>query len=548
MKESDLRKSGIITLFCFLAGCGAGYKIPVVLEPGVKVEIKVDASKSAGALDHSWEAMIGSGNAGLYVREVWGEKILSHLEDAHQNLGIRMVRFHGVFGDQVGIFQGPGEYDFSKVDQLYDGILKTGVKPFIELSFMPEALASQKAYGFPLGYKPNISPPKDYEEWGRMIEAFTRHLVERYGLAEVKQWYFEVWNEPNLPPPAFWAGSMNDYFRLYDLTAKAIKSVDPALKVGGPATSQAAWIWEFLEHCSQAKAPVDFITTHGYGNEKTNLLIPQAEKAGAKIDQEKTGGFFYNEVRLINEIMARSSFGKLPLYITEWNSSVAYSYQMNLWPNDHDLPNDAAFMCRAVKEVNGYTDGFSHWTHSDVFEEWGLPGTRWPVKNGAFHGGFGLITIDGIHKPSYHSFVFLHQMGGNLIETRVNSPIPGIEAMAALDQGQLRVLVWYYLDTITKGETRGPLAMVNLQINHLPESLLGKKIIGFRIDQDHGNPFAQWLKMGKPAKLATEEILRLKTISDTSIRASELDHRIESADLSVKFSLPPAGVIFLESE
>ncbi len=539
-------RPGLWVGILLLLGCGGGYKIPLVSGPGIRVEVKADASRSAGILDHSWETVIGSGNAGLYVREVWGDKILEHLADAHQNLGIQTVRFHGVFGDQVGVFQGPGCYDFSQVDKLYDGIKKAGVKPFIELSFMPKELASGKARGFPLGYKPYISPPKSYEEWGGMIESFTRHLLERYGREEVEGWYFEVWNEPNLS--VFWAGDMDAYFQLYEVTVKAIKSVDPALKVGGPASSQAAWIWEFLEHCSGARLPVDFVSTHGYGNEKIHLLIPQAEKAGVKVDRGNSRGFFYDEVRLINEIMARSSFGKLPLYITEWNSSVSYSYQLSAWPNDHDLPNDAAFICKAVKEVNGYTAGFSHWTHSDVFEEWGLPGTRWPVKNGVFHGGFGLITIDGIHKPSYHSFVFLHQMGTNLIETKVNSPGPGIEAMATLDQNQLSVLVWRYLDTAGKGETGGPMATVSLELVDLPESLLGKKMIGYRIDQDHGNPFAEWIKMGKPAKLTPEELSGLKTISDTSIRAKEMDARIDRSDLSLSFALPPAGVVFLKSE
>jgi xylan 1,4-beta-xylosidase len=541
---------GLMVWLLFALGCGAGYKVPEISGTPVSPVIMVDASESAGILDHSWEVIAGSGHGGLYVREGWSDRTLAHLADVHENLGIQMVRFHGIFGDEVGIYQGPGRYDFSELDRAYEGILAAGVKPFIELSFMPEELASGRKRGFPFGYKPHISPPESYEEWGNMIGAFARHLLERYGLEQVKTWYFEVWNEPNLA--VFWGGDMDDYFRLYDVTARAIKSVHPDLQVGGPASSQAAWIWELLAHCQDENVPLDFISTHGYYNENISKLVKQADKAGVQFEGEQGPGFFYDEVRLIKEIMDRSRIGRLPLYITEWNSSIAYSYKMPsifvFWPNDHDLPNDAAFMCKAVKDVNGYTDGFSHWTYSDVFEEWGLPGQRWPVKKGAFHGGFGLITIDGIHKPSYHAFAFLHKMGKNLVKTRVETRIKEIDAMATLDSEALSVLVWYWLDTLFEKETSGPEAVVTLRIENLPLELTGKNIYAYRIDREHGNTFEEWLNMGKPGELTDEQVARLKHMSDETIRDPALDHNIENTSLILEFSLPPAGVVFLSTQ
>ena len=546
MKEKTIWKKGIAVLFLLAVGCSAPYRIPKITEPAVRVSIDADASQKAGVLDHAWEVVTGSGNASLYIRPGWGEKTLAHLSDVHKNLGIRMVRFHGIFLDKVGIYQGPGSYDFSGLDRVYDGILATGVKPFIELSFMPEKLATKKSVGFPLGYRPFISPPQSYEEWGKMIEAFTRHLVERYGLGEVKTWYFEVWNEPDLS--VFWTGKMKDYFHLYDVTVKAVKSVSPELQVGGPASSQSTWILEFLNHCKETQAPLDFVSTHGYYNDTLSRLMPQVKKAVPEAEKNMIGKSFHDEVYLVDQIIAKIFPKPLPLFITEWNSSVAYSYSMTMWPNDHDLPNDAAFMAKAIKEANGYTASFSHWTYSDVFEEWGLPGSHWPVKTAAYHGGFGLITIDGIHKPAYHAFAFLHKMGKNLVKTEVKSPKSEIDALATLDSDQLAMIAWYWVDTLSKQETSAPAAMTTLRIKNLPASLVGKNLRGYRIDQDHGNTFPEWLKMGKPGNLSAEQIKALKKLSDDTIRAPELDRRVDGPDLTIEFKLPPAGVVFLTSE
>jgi len=540
----------VFAIFLLAMSCSAPYRIPAITGAPVPVSIEVDASQKAGTLDHEWEAMTGSGNARLYITPGWSDKTLAHLADVHQNLGIQSVRFHGIFGDMVGIYQGPGKYDFKNLDRIYDSLLAAGVKPFIELSFMPEKLASNKKVGFPLGYRPFISPPKDMDEWGKMIESFTRHLVERYGLAEVKTWYFEVWNEPNLV--FFWAGKQDDYFRLYDVTAKAVKAVSPELKVGGPSSSQSNWILDFLEHCKATNAPVDFVSTHGYYNDTPTPLVPQIRKIIPEAEKDITGDKFRDAVDLGDRIIAKAyPAKKLPLLITEWGSNATYSYALSRgtgMPTDHDLPNDAPFMFKAIKEANGFTAGFSHWCYSDVFEEWGLPGSHWPVKKAAFHGGFGIITVDGIHKPSYHAFALLHQMGKNLVGTKVNSPNKNIDALATLDSGNLQAAAWYWLDTTGKKETGGPEANVSLKVVDLPTALSGKTLRAYRIDQSHGNTFSEWLKMGSPGNLSADQVQKLKKLSDDTIRVPELDRKIEGSNLTIDFKLPPAGVVFFSTE
>src|SRR5208282_1647012 len=206
-------------------------------------------------------------------------------------------RFHAIFHDEAGEYDedtnGKPVYNFSYVDQIYDGLLKNGVRPFVELSFMPSKLAAKQTVQA-FWYKPIVSPPKDWDKWGDLISQFAQHLIARYGINEVSRWYFEVWNEPNLD---FWAGEPKDdtYFRLYDVTAQALKKVDARLRVGGPATAQAAWIEQFLRHCYVNQIPVDFVSTHVYGNDDgknvlgTSDAIPRTQmvcRAAQKVRNE----------------------------------------------------------------------------------------------------------------------------------------------------------------------------------------------------------------------------------------------------------------------
>jgi xylan 1,4-beta-xylosidase len=230
--------------------------------------VVVDASAPAHPFPHFWEKMFGSERAIVTLRESY----LNDLRDVRKITGFEYVRFHAIFHDEVGIYdedaQGHPLYNFSYVDQIYDGLLANGVRPFIELSFMPKKLAADKNALHPFWYKQNVSPPKDWNQWDDLITQFTKHLVDRYGIDEVSQWYFEVWNEPNLD---FWSGDPKQatYWQLYDHTARSIKQVSPRLRVGGPATAQAAWADAFIRHCAENKIPVDFVSSHVYGNDKS---------------------------------------------------------------------------------------------------------------------------------------------------------------------------------------------------------------------------------------------------------------------------------------
>src|SRR5271154_44299 len=242
------------------------YPILVEAQNGPAPEtIEININGPSHPFPHFWEQMFGSGRAILSLRDSYR----SDLRDVKAITNFKYVRFHAILNDEVGLYdedaKGNPVYNFSYVDQIYDGLLQNHVKPFIELSFMPGKLASadiRQAFW----YKPIVAPPKDYDRWAAMISAFAKHLIDRYGIGEVSQWYFEVWNEPNLD---FWAGDPKEatYYRLYDVTAVALKSVSPRLRVGGPATAQAAWVDRFIRHVAENNVPVDFVSTHVYGND-----------------------------------------------------------------------------------------------------------------------------------------------------------------------------------------------------------------------------------------------------------------------------------------
>ena len=316
-------------------------------------------------------------------------------------------------------------YNFSYVDQIYDGLLENGVRPFVELSFMPTKMAADPKLHQPFWYQPVVSPPKDYALWDAMIRALAQHAVDRYGLDEVATWKFEVWNEPNLD---FWGGSPKQatYFELYDHTARALKSVSPRLQVGGPSTAQAAWVAPFLQHAKAAGVPVDFVSTHVYANDTADNVLGTHEQ----IDRDK---MVWRAVEKVHGEITQSAYPKVPLIFSEYNASYA---------NEPDV-TDSAFigpwLANTIRLCDGLTDSMDYWAFSDVFEEQG-------VVRSPFYGGFGLIAADHIEKPALHVFHALHQLGDRRIAVKSES------ALATGDgRGHLAVAVWGLCRSVRNG-------------------------------------------------------------------------------------------------
>jgi xylan 1,4-beta-xylosidase len=328
------------------------------------------------------------------------------------------------------------------------------------------------------------------------VEAFVRHLESRYGAAEVRRWYFEVWNEPNLS--GFWEGADQDaYFALYDSTARTIKQVDPELKVGGPATAGAAWVPAFLQHVAKSGAPVDFVTTHTYGVDGGFL----DEKGQSDTKLSPSPDAIVGDVRRVRAEIAASPFPNLPLYFTEWSTSYT--------PRDavHDSYVSAPYILEKLKASQGLAQGMSYWTYSDLFEEPGPP-------SAPFQGGFGLMTPEGIRKPAWFAYKYLHALQGRSI------PVADDRAWAAADASSVGVLVWDWQQPkqpvsnrpfYTKLLPPSSAPAAHLRFEHLAPGSYRLQV--FRTGYKANDAYSAYLEMGSPKALSPEQIQKLQGLT-----------------------------------
>ena len=358
-------------------------------QPDNSRQIKIDINGPVTIHDHFVDFSIGSDYPGTLIRA----DSLEQLKISKDELGFRYIRFHAIFHDVLGTYKeinGKPSYDWTKIDYLYDRLLNIGIKPFVELGFTPEAMRSSDQSIF--YWHGNTSHP-DLEKWSGLVDAFVRHLESRYGKKEIQSWFFEVWNEPNLD--GFWENAdQKAYFNLYATTAHAIKSIDTDLKIGGPSTAGAAWVPEFLEFAKSTNTSVDFITTHTYG--VSGGFLDEKGVEDTKLSPEP--GAIIDDVRKVRAQINAFGNPALPLYFTEWSTSYT--------PRDsvHDSYISAAYILSKLKKSEGMVQGMSYWTFSDLFEEPGPPSS-------AFEGGFGLMNQQGIRKPAFFAYKYLHQLG-----------------------------------------------------------------------------------------------------------------------------------------
>jgi xylan 1,4-beta-xylosidase len=468
------------------------------------IDFFCDLAEPSTSVPHFWEHTVGSDHAPVALRADWQRQ----LERCHKELGFKYVRFHGLLSDDMGTLVRENDkllYSFFNADKVFDFLLSIGMKPFVELSFMPKALASGKKTVF--NYEANVTPPRDYKQWATLIHKVVSHWVERYGPAEVREWFFEVWNEPNLK--AFWTGTQRDYFKLYRYTAAAIKKVDASLRVGGPATAKSEWIEDFVAFCERNKVPADFISTHQY---PTDALGNEGDDTELQLFKSQRG-----LMREVAQDTRRRARGK-PVYYTEWNSSSN--------PRDplHDESYAAAFAVTTIMEAKGLVEGYSFWTFSDIFEENYFPSIP-------FHGGFGLLNLQGIPKPTYRTFELLHSIGTE--QFLVDGLHETVDCWVIRKDSTVTVLLTNHTTPGHSIETE----RCEIRLNNVPEP--GEAFIR-RIDAEHANPKLAWEEMGQPEHLSEKEIGQLEEASQ--IVKERQRFKFEEGALRLKVDLPPHAV------
>ena len=474
------------------------------------VPVQIDLRQQIGALPHVWEECAGSDRAAITMRESWRKD----LDRWKAEIGLKRVRFHGIFCDEMGVYtptilnrRKPAP-NFRNVFEVYDGLLARGVAPYIELSFMPSALASADTkFGF---YNGNTSPPTSTEAWADFITIFVRALIGRYGLATVRQWPFEVWNEPDLR--FFWSGTQQQYFYMYKATAVAIKAIDPHLQVGGPATSQAQWIGDFAAWTAANNAPVDFFATHIYASDNQGKVFG----VGTKMLQSEVIPAAMKKAR--GEIDASPHKGK-PLYLSEWSS---------------DSP---AMIAHIVKGCLPHVQAMSHWVMSGTYEELGV---RDHILN---EGGIGYAPmVQGIALPTFNAFKLMRALGTQQLAA------DGPALASRRDNGSVAALVWNLAEVSqpsgipVPGAARKPAG----EPKRLDVRFKGAKpgaVANVRfVDQERGSPMPAWRKMGSPQYPTPAQLVALRKAADI---APPVAMRL-GRDGGLLLDLPPEGLALIE--
>jgi xylan 1,4-beta-xylosidase len=452
--------------------------------------------------------MFGSGRAILSLRESYRHD----LQETKRITDFEYVRFHAIFHDEVGLYdeddKGNAIYNFSYVDQIYDGLLANGVKPFVEISFMPKKLSSAPETFHAFWYKQNVAPPKDWNKWGQLVEAFVRHLVQRYGEDEVAQWYFEVWNEPNID---FWTGDPKQptYFQLYDYAARAVKRVSARLRVGGPATAQAAWANEFLAHCKEQSVPVDFVSSHVYGNDT-------AEHVFGTQEQIPRNQMVCRSVKKVHDQILASAYPRMPLIWTEFNA--AYDNRTEVTDSAYMGP----YLADTVRQCDGMTEMMSYWAFSDVFEEQGVVKTP-------FYGGFGILAEDSILKPAFNAFALLHRLGTTRLDVASNSALATIRP-----DGSLVLALW----NIAPPEQTGQPKSTIVTFKGLPAGKTAQVTV---VDGNHGSPLPAYDAMGRPQFLTQAQMADLRKAA-----ALPAPQSYSLANGTLRLALPPQALALVE--
>lgn len=464
------------------------------------------------AFNNRVDYCVGTGRMGLALQQEY----MKQLALVQKEIGFRYIRGHGLFADDIGIYQEYtdengnriAEYNFTYLDRIMDGYLELGIRPFLELGFMPAKMASGSQTVF--YWKGNVTPPYSYDAWNQMVGATLEHLIERYGRDEVLAWPIEVWNEPNLP--GFWQkADMQEYFRLFEESFKTIKAIDPDFQVGGPAicgVEDEKWIREFLDFCRDKKLDIDFVSRHHYVSE---LPVVDGHYAYVKLhDPDSCLETLENTRSIVDSF---EEYKELGIHITEFNTSYVPNAPV------HDTNYNAAYISLLLSRMGDMNESYSYWTFGDVFEEFGVPFTP-------FHGGFGMVANQGIPKPTFWAFKFFKNLQGDCLHRESDS-------IVVIDKtGKYIGVAWNLSDD-------------PLELNfNLPETEGRFCLVKRTVDEVTCNPLKTWHDLGEPRHLTQTQLDHLTAASSPLFESDTII--AAAAGVELKLTLNANSVVYFE--
>lgn len=466
------------------------------------------------AFSNRMDVCVGTGRMGLALQKEY----MDELALAQEKIGFSFIRGHGLFCDDMGIFNAYQDengrrqiaYNFTYLDRVMDGYLALGIRPFLELGFMPAQLASGTQTVF--YWKGNVTPPKDESEWVNLVRALISHLITRCGEAEVASWPVEVWNGPNLA--GFWENAdLDKYLRLYEITANAVKDALPAMRVGGPSVCGLDnchhWIETFLKYCDEKSVPLDFVTRHAYMAEAPT----------------RQGQYVYHPMRTVDDLMNEMletrrlidsfpAFCGMEMHITEFNTS--YSPRCPI----HDTNYNAAIVAGLLSRLGDVAASYSYWTFGDVFEETGVPFTL-------FHGGFGLVAGGLIEKPTFWAFAFFKRLTGKCVHRSENAVV------VRMGDGGYRGVCWQIL-----GDEE---IAINLSLSAKDPRYA---LLTRRVDEETCNPRKAWHDMGQPQSPTAEQVAFIKACASPLSKTEQVS--ANGGEARISLAVKPNGLVYFE--
>ena len=486
--------------------------------------IAIDLAAPGQSYDPYWKRVICADRAGLSLRA----NVREHLAQTVRECGFQSLRQHGMFHDDMFVWSEEQKpFNFQYLFSNYDFYLSIGLRPFVELSFLPRWLASDDKTVFTA--KCPACPPKDFQAWRKLVFTTVKALVDRYGLPEVRSWNFEAWNEPNIP---FWSGTQAQYFELYRWAVDAVKSVDASLRVGGPATSNfvpdargefhPVWVEDFMAFCARERLPADFISTHPYPHEH--------------VMRERDATF--HDLALLRRIVAAGPFPDADIHANEWGTSPCY-------PDcTHDHVFSATFHVENILRSLGLVDSLARWCLTDVCEE-SPPGAA------EFHGGWGIQTVHGLKKPDFHAYAFLHQCGGTLL---FNDWREGA-AVFRTNAARWQILLYnHHPYARSKGEWGTPDGIeemigpgsprtIQLQLQGLPGRV---RLREAQVDRDHGWAEKAWREMGAPVWPDARQLASLRQAQEPAVSVTTAETQVGT--LTISRTIADLGLTLIEIE